>query len=156
MPREPGHSARMEGTRKEGPVNSLMTNNSRALRLTIITACFLFVGGCAVGPKHHPPATMTPAATNYKESPVSFQNTEEWKVADPQDGMLRGNWWEVFNEPELNSLEEQLNINNETLKEYFSKPHGSPLTHSSGARAVMAYDNRKPVRVLLKVLDQPG
>jgi NodT family efflux transporter outer membrane factor (OMF) lipoprotein len=33
--------------------------------------------------------------------------------------MLRGNWWEVFNDPELNALEEQLNINNENLKEYF-------------------------------------
>jgi NodT family efflux transporter outer membrane factor (OMF) lipoprotein len=40
-------------------------------------------------------------------------------VASPQDAMLRGNWWEVFNDPELNALEEQLNINNENLKEYF-------------------------------------
>jgi NodT family efflux transporter outer membrane factor (OMF) lipoprotein len=40
-------------------------------------------------------------------------------VASPQDAMLRGNWWEVFNDPELNALEEQLNINNENLKVYF-------------------------------------
>ena len=30
--------------------------------------------------------------------------------------MIRGNWWEVFNEPELNALEEQLNINNQNIK----------------------------------------
>ena len=33
--------------------------------------------------------------------------------------MLRGNWWEVFNDSDLNTLEDQLNINNENLKEYF-------------------------------------
>ena len=46
-------------------------------------------------------------------------DTDGWKVASPQDAMIRGNWWEVFNEPELNALEEQLNINNQNLKEYF-------------------------------------
>ena len=33
--------------------------------------------------------------------------------------MLRGNWWEIFHEPELNALEDQLNINNENIKLYF-------------------------------------
>ena len=58
-------------------------------------------------------------APNYKESTVNFKDTDGWKVASPQDAMLRGNWWEVFNEPELNALEDQLNINNENIKEYF-------------------------------------
>ncbi len=33
--------------------------------------------------------------------------------------MLRGKWWEIYNEPELNALEDQLNINNQTIKQYF-------------------------------------
>ena len=38
--------------------------------------------------------------------------------------MIRGNWWEVFNEPELNDLEEQLNINNQNIKVSFENLHG--------------------------------
>jgi NodT family efflux transporter outer membrane factor (OMF) lipoprotein len=42
-----------------------------------------------------------------------------WKPAQPQDAMLRGKWWEAFGDPELNGLEEQLNINNQNIKQYF-------------------------------------
>jgi NodT family efflux transporter outer membrane factor (OMF) lipoprotein len=77
------------------------------------------LGGCRVGPPYHAPATPAVTAPNYKESTVNFQDTDGWKVASPQDAMIRGNWWEVFGDPELNALEEQLNINNQNLKEYF-------------------------------------
>ena len=77
------------------------------------------VSGCHVGPPYHTPTPTAVTAPNYKESTVNFQDTGGWKVASPQDAMLRGNWWEVFNDPELNALEEQLNINNENLKVYF-------------------------------------
>jgi len=85
---------------------------SLALALCTLPACLL-------GPKYHPPKSPTPTAPGYKESPVNFQNAEGWKVASPQDAMLRGKWWEVFNDPELNALEEQVNINNQNVKEYF-------------------------------------
>jgi NodT family efflux transporter outer membrane factor (OMF) lipoprotein len=77
------------------------------------------LSGCTVGPKYHAASAPVPAAPNYKESPVNFQDADGWKVASPQDAMLRGNWWEVFHEPELNDLEAQLNINNQTIKQYF-------------------------------------
>lgn len=83
-----------------------------ALLLCTFTACLL-------GPKYHPPKGSTPAAPNYKESTVNFQNTEGWKVASPQDSMLRGKWWEIFKDPELNALEEQVNVNNQNIKQYF-------------------------------------
>jgi NodT family efflux transporter outer membrane factor (OMF) lipoprotein len=83
-----------------------------ALLLSALPACLL-------GPKYHPPKGPTPTAPNYKESTVNFQNTEGWKVASPQDSKLPGKWWEIFNDPELNGLEEQLNINNQNIKEYF-------------------------------------
>ena len=79
------------------------------------------VTGCVVGPKYHPPVTQAPTA--YKETPpaqpAQNANTGTWTVAQPQDAMLRGNWWEIFHEPELNALEDQLNINNENIKVYF-------------------------------------
>ena len=40
-------------------------------------------------------------------------------MASPQDAMIRGKWWEVFNEPELNALEEQLVVNNQNIKASF-------------------------------------
>lgn len=77
------------------------------------------LSGCRVGPLYHAPAPTAVTAPNYKESTVNFHDADGWKVASPQDAMIRGNWWEVFNDPELNALEEQLNINNENLKVYF-------------------------------------
>jgi len=79
----------------------------------------VLLGGCRVGPRYHAPAPPAVAASNYKESTVNFHDAEGWKAASPQDAMIRGNWWEVFHEPELNALEEQLNINNQNIKIYF-------------------------------------
>jgi NodT family efflux transporter outer membrane factor (OMF) lipoprotein len=78
-----------------------------------------FVAGCHIGPPYHPPAPPAVTAPNYKESTANFQDQEGWKVASPQDAMIRGKWWEIFNEPELNTLEEQLNVDNQNLKQYF-------------------------------------
>ena len=83
-----------------------------------LTAC-LMVCGCTVGPKYHPAAIATPTVPNYKESPANFKDADGWKVASPQDAMLRGNWWEIFQEPELNELERQLNIDNQNIKQAF-------------------------------------
>jgi NodT family efflux transporter outer membrane factor (OMF) lipoprotein len=88
-----------------------------ALALCFTTAMVNMLG-CLVGPKYHPPTAPTPSAPNYKESTVNFQDTQGWRVASPQDSMLRGKWWEIFNDSELNELEEQVNVNNENVKEY--------------------------------------
>ncbi len=77
------------------------------------------LAGCNVGPRYQPPAPPVLTAHNYKESTVNFQDAKGWKVASPQAAMIRGNWWEIFHEPELNALEEQLSINNQDLKAYF-------------------------------------
>jgi NodT family efflux transporter outer membrane factor (OMF) lipoprotein len=76
--------------------------------------------GCMVGPKYHvPPATAQAPPAIYKESPVQFQDADGWKVAQPQDAMLHGKWWEIYSDPELNALEDQLNINNQNIKQSF-------------------------------------
>ncbi len=100
--------------------HTLKTNS--AIIAAIIAAAVLVclsLPACVVGPRYHKPSATTPAAPNYKESPINFQDAEGWKVASPQDSMLRGNWWEIFQQPELNDLEQQLNINNQTIKVYF-------------------------------------
>ena len=90
-----------------------------ALIPALVAAGFsLVLSGCVVGPKYHPPTTPAPAAV-YKESPTQFPGTEGWTVAQPSDAKLRGKWWEIFNDPELNALEEQLNINNQNIKQFF-------------------------------------
>jgi NodT family efflux transporter outer membrane factor (OMF) lipoprotein len=74
------------------------------------------IEGCRVGPPYHAPAPPAVTGVNYKESTINFQDADGWKVASPQDAMIRGNWWEIFNERELNDLENQLNINNLNIK----------------------------------------
>src|SRR5665213_2469540 len=86
-----------------------------------VGACTLLMlaAGCRLGPRYHAPSAPTVTAPNYKESTVNFHDADGWKVANPQDAMIRGNWWEIFHEPELNTLEEQLNINNQNIKVSF-------------------------------------
>jgi NodT family efflux transporter outer membrane factor (OMF) lipoprotein len=72
---------------------------------------------CVVGPKYHAPTPQAPSA--YKESPAQFKEDQGWNVAQPSDAMLRGKWWEVFHNPELNALEDQLEINNQNIKVAF-------------------------------------
>jgi NodT family efflux transporter outer membrane factor (OMF) lipoprotein len=83
------------------------------------TALLLLLPGCVVGPKYHPPSPPQAPAQEYKESPTQSQEAGLWTPAQPADAKLRGKWWEIFNDPELNALEEQLDINNQNIKQYF-------------------------------------
>lgn len=75
------------------------------LRCAVVS--ILLLNGCTVGPKYVRPAADVP--TDYKEN-VNF------KTAQPSDAITKGNWWEVYADPQLNSLEEQIAISNQTLK----------------------------------------
>jgi NodT family efflux transporter outer membrane factor (OMF) lipoprotein len=84
----------------------------RASICLAVIACLL--AGCLLSPKYRTPFSETPAA--YKElTPADFKNTEGWKVAQPQDEVLRGNWWEIFNDPQLNALEMKVDVSNQTI-----------------------------------------
>src|SRR5712691_2155794 len=78
-------------------------------------ACLLLtITACSIGPKYQRPEARVPAA--YKEPPpVSFRAADGWKAAQPNDDTPRGQWWEVFQDPELNALEEQVDVSNQTL-----------------------------------------
>ena len=82
----------------------------------------LLLSGCAVGPNYHTPSAETPPA--YKEA-------ENWKPAQPNDQHLGGNWWEIFQDPQLNALEQQINVSNQNLK--------AALAQYTEARAVLRY-----------------
>jgi NodT family efflux transporter outer membrane factor (OMF) lipoprotein len=90
----------------------MVSFHRRAAICFTLTGCFL--AGCNVGPKYHTPPANPPAA--YKElTPDDYKNTDGWKVAQPKDDALRGKWWEIFGDPQLNALEEKVNVSNQSI-----------------------------------------
>jgi NodT family efflux transporter outer membrane factor (OMF) lipoprotein len=73
----------------------------------IVTLAVLLLSGCAVGPNYSRPTTDVPA--NYKES-------TNWKPAEPSDQLPKGAWWQVYHDPQLDSLEAKLDVTNQSLK----------------------------------------
>ncbi|MFY9805062.1 MAG: efflux transporter outer membrane subunit [Candidatus Acidiferrales bacterium] len=71
-------------------------------------AAVLFFAGCTVGPNYVRPSAEVPTA--YKELPP------DWKPAQPSDAIAKGKWWEIYQDPPLNSLEEQIDVSNQSLK----------------------------------------
>jgi NodT family efflux transporter outer membrane factor (OMF) lipoprotein len=83
--------------------------------LAIVCFINLALVGCMVGPKYVKPTV--PMTSNFKEQPPdSFKDVDGWKPAQPSDQALRGNWWEIFGDPQLNALEEELTLSNQNLK----------------------------------------
>src|SRR5260370_16584471 len=78
---------------------------------------FLFrvLAGGAAGLKYIKPAVPTPP-TYKEEVPSSFKESDQWQPARPGDQASHGNWWEIFGDPELNKLEEQIAGSNQSLK----------------------------------------
>ena len=84
------------------------------LSLSLFAIAALATSSCVVGPKYVKPAT--PVAASFKEPlPPNFKEAAGWKAGEPKDDMHRGKWWEIFNDPALNALEEQIDVNNQTL-----------------------------------------
>jgi NodT family efflux transporter outer membrane factor (OMF) lipoprotein len=83
-------------------------------RIYLAVASCLLLAGCNVGPKYSRPPVAAPAA--YKElTPYDYKNTDGWKLAQPKDDTLRGKWWEIFGDPQLNALEEKVNVSNQNI-----------------------------------------
>jgi NodT family efflux transporter outer membrane factor (OMF) lipoprotein len=59
------------------------------------------------------------APSAFKELPAQSNESGGWTVAQPQDAALRGKWWEIYNEPDLNSLEDELNVDNQNIRQAF-------------------------------------
>jgi NodT family efflux transporter outer membrane factor (OMF) lipoprotein len=74
----------------------------------LVAASLLFLASCAVGPRYSRPTTPVPPT--YKEEPPG------WKTSQPNDQVARGKWWEIFEDSQLNTFEEQINVSNQNLK----------------------------------------
>ncbi len=105
------------------PRKMISAANIRALRPGFVLALGLLQFGCTVGPKYHRPSTPIPPA--YKE-------VGDWKPAQPNDQKLGGRWWEIFQDAELNTLEQQIEISNQNLK--------AAVAQYQQARAVLRYN----------------
>jgi len=83
----------------------------------VATASLSFsIGGCRVGPQYVRPAA--PSAPEFKEAlPSNFKASDGWKVAQPSDAQLKGDWWTLFDDLQLNELEGQVDPANQTLKQ---------------------------------------
>jgi NodT family efflux transporter outer membrane factor (OMF) lipoprotein len=74
--------------------------------LSLLAIALQLTASCTVGPDYVRPATLTPQA--YKEN-------RDWKVAEPKDRLVRGKWWDLFNDPQLSVLEDQVNVSNQNV-----------------------------------------
>jgi NodT family efflux transporter outer membrane factor (OMF) lipoprotein len=90
--------------------------NQRAAIVSLVAILAFGITGCVVGPQYVKPAA--PLAPSFKEAPPeSFESEDGWKPAQPSDAQLKGEWWMLFNDQQLNSLEVQIDPANQTLKE---------------------------------------
>jgi NodT family efflux transporter outer membrane factor (OMF) lipoprotein len=88
----------------------------RVLPLILTASIATMISGCRVGPQYARPAA--PLAPEFKESlPSNFKESDGWKVAQPSDAKLKGDWWTLFDDPELNTLEGQIDPANQTLQQ---------------------------------------
>jgi len=112
-----------EGWRKRrrapGPQLALGSAGNVLLIGSLLIGGGFLLGGCSFAPKYQRPPVETPAA--FKElSPQSPEATNLWKVAQPSDGVLRGHWWEMFGNAQLNALEEQVAVSNQNVAAAFA------------------------------------
>ena len=104
--------------------SALVEKSWRTLWLIVLPAIVMLqICGCTVGPKYQRPAAEIPPA--YKEA-------GNWKQAQPNEQNLGGNWWEMFQDPQLNALELQVNVSNQNLK--------AAEAQYTQARAVLRYN----------------
>ena len=82
---------------------------TRSWNVAVLTS--LFCSGCVIGPPYQRPVAPAPVALK------EMAGNDQWKMATPSDDLPKGKWWEVFGDPQLNRLEELVNINNQNLKQ---------------------------------------
>ncbi len=83
-----------------------LLTRGRGSRLIGAGLCVAMLSACTLSPDYHRPDMETPA---------QFKQAEGWTQASPSDAMARGAWWEVYGDPSLNALVEELNRSNQTV-----------------------------------------
>ncbi len=97
----------MDSPQFADPLHAFLSRFSLAL-ISVAAAAGLLVSGCTVGPNYVRPSAEVP--TDFKETPPN------WKQAEPSDSIAKGKWWEIYQDPQLSALEEQIDVSNQSLK----------------------------------------
>ncbi len=108
MQAHPHHSARRHGL--------------LAASLAVLLGLGLLAGCKPVGPNYTRPTYTAPPV--YKETGATTVQVPPpnpagggWQPATPSDGMIKGKWWEIYQDPELNQLEERIATYNQGLRQ---------------------------------------
>src|SRR5262245_24171861 len=91
---------------KSGAGKLHVSSKTKNQLLSTLIGVIFFLASCTVGPNYVKPTVEVPAA---------YRENAGWQVAEPQDSTIRGNWWEIFNDPQLNAFEEQVDISNQNV-----------------------------------------
>src|ERR1700683_620024 len=91
-----------------------------SIRKTMAQVLLLaLLAGCTVGPRYDRPSA--PSAPSYKElTGADDTDAGGWKPAQHNDAAIRGDWWQLFNDPQLNALEQQVNVSNQNIAASFA------------------------------------
>lgn len=97
---------------------------ARAAAVAAMGAVLALTGCKPVGPNYNRPAYQAPAV--YKDTgatsvvaPPPSPAGGGWSTANPSDGMLKGKWWQIYNDSELDGLEERIATNNVQLQQAY-------------------------------------
>src|ERR1700712_5085564 len=89
-------------------------HNKRLALLWSLAALCLLLRACNPAPKYSRPPAAAPTA--FKEAvPQEYKEGEGWKLAQPGDEKLRGKWWELYKDPQLTAIEDQVVVSNQTI-----------------------------------------
>ena len=101
----------------------------------------LLLTGCMVGPKiiRLRRRQRDGSANDVQGVADAVPETDGWKVAQPQDAMLHGKWWEIYNDPELNALEDKLTIDNQNIRQFFENFMDGADTDCAGTVAALSH-----------------
>jgi NodT family efflux transporter outer membrane factor (OMF) lipoprotein len=73
----------------------------------------LMMAACNFAPRYDPPKPGTSPA--FKEAVPAESGGQAWKIAAPQDAAIRGNWWEAYQDPQLDDLEVRVQLSNQSI-----------------------------------------
>ncbi len=109
-----------------------MADRATGIRISVVAGVLTLACGCAVGPNYKRPTAPEPPA--FKEQTAPEGEPSPWKPAEPSDAAPRGKWWEIFEDPQLNSLEEQVDVSNQSIAQAEAQYRGARAA-VRGARA---------------------
>lgn len=85
------------------------------LARVLLGLVMLSLAGCVVGPKYAKPDVPV-APADQGQLPAEYKESNGWKQAAPADDKIQPQWWHVFGFPELDELEQQVDVSNQTVK----------------------------------------